>query len=575
MYQHQNNSLYDTLKKLFRHVSIRRKTQLLLLISLTIICAFAEMITIGAAFTFIKIITGSSKILSEYFTSGILETVNVKTDQQLIIFSSCIFALLVIIVGLLRVVLTYVNLRWAMAVSSDLYLIVYAKILNQPYTYYINHNSNEILSIISNKVSDITRAFSNCIAIFTSSIIFFSIILILFTIDKLSTSYAIIFFFFSYFLIIRLSKEKLSKNSKIIATQQDLIVKAIQEGLGGIRDIIIDSTQKYFIGIYSSAVSKSLKAISQNSFIAQSPRYILESIALLFICIIVIILASQNTSSIYDILPVLGSMALGAQRILPLINQAYQAHSANRGIAYSLVDVIKILEKKNYQLHINNDKNFSFNKSIILKNLKFSYKKDSKYIFQNLNFEIPKGSKVGITGVTGSGKSTLLDLIMGLIEPLEGEVIVDNFSIKNNMNQWQKKISHVPQFIYLADTTITENIAFGVPKENIDMIKVIKASKLAQISDFIESRDLSYNEIVGEKGIKLSGGQRQRLGIARALYKNAELLILDEATSALDYGTEDDFMQVVDNLDGNITVLIVTHRLSTLKNCTHFLNLDN
>jgi len=573
MYQLKRNSLYSTLKKLFSHVSARRKTQLLLLIFLSIICAFAEMITIGAVFPLIKIVTGSSKILSEYFTTGILEFLNVKTDQQFIIFASCIFAFLAIITGFMRVLLTYVNLRWSLAVSSDLYLIVYTKILNQPYTYHINKNSNEILSIISNKVSNITGAFSNCIIIFTSSIIFFSIILILFIIDKWSTAYAITFFFLSYLFIMRLSKAKLSKNSELIAIQQDLVVKAIQEGLGGIRDIIIDKTQKYFTNIYSSAVSKVLKAISQNTFIAQSPRYILETMALVFICIIIIILANQKNNYIYDILPVLGSLALGAQRILPLVNQIYQAHSANRGIAYSLIDVIKILEKKDYPLDTKSNINFSFKKSIILKNLKFSYKKDNTHVLQNLNFEILKGSKVAITGPSGSGKSTLLDLIMGLLEPTDGEIIVDNFSIKNNKDQWQKKIAHVPQFIYLADVTITENIAFGIPKDKIDLDKVIKASKQAQIHDFIESRELGYNEIVGERGIKLSGGQRQWLGIARALYKEAELLILDEATSALDNETEDSFIEIIDNLDKNITVLIVAHRLSSIKNCKHFIRL--
>jgi len=364
----KHNSFYDTLKKLSHHVSPRRKMQLLLLIFLSIICAFAEMITIGAVFPFIKIVTGSSKILSEYFTSGILEFLSVKTEQQFIILASCIFAVLATITGLMRVLLTYVNLRWSLAVSSDLYLIVYTKILNQPYTYHINQNSNEILSIISNKVSNITVAFSNCISIFTSFIIFFSIILILFIIDKWSTVYAFTFLFFSYFFIMRLFKAKLSKNSELIAIQQDLVVKAIQEGLGGIRDIIIDKTQNYYTNIYSSAVSKVLKATSQNSFIAQSPRYILETIALVFICIIIIILANEKNTYIYDILPVLGSLALGAQRILPLVNQAYQAHSANRGIAYSLIDVIKILEKKDCPLDTKSNINLSFKKSIILKN---------------------------------------------------------------------------------------------------------------------------------------------------------------------------------------------------------------
>jgi ATP-binding cassette subfamily B protein len=276
---------------------------------------------------------------------------------------------------------------------------------------------------------------------------------------------------------------------------------------------------------------------------------------------------------IYDILPVLGSLALGAQRILPLVNQIYQAHSANRGIAYSLIDVIKILEKKDYPLDTKSNINFSFKKSIILKNLKFSYKKDNTHVLQNLNFEILKGSKVAITGPSGSGKSTLLDLIMGLLEPTDGEIIVDNFSIKNNKDQWQKKIAHVPQFIYLADVSIAENIAFGIPKDKIDFGRVIKASKQAQIHDFIESRELGYNEIVGERGIKLSGGQRQRLGIARALYKEAELLILDEATSALDNETEDSFIEIINNLDKDITVLIVAHRLSSIKNCKYFIRL--
>jgi ATP-binding cassette subfamily B protein len=531
------------------------------------------MITIGAVFPLIKIIITPSKILSEHFTSSIFEFLGIATDQKLIIVASSIFALLAVLGGFLRIFLTYVNLRWSMAVSSDLYLNVYNKILYQPYTYHANQNSNEILSLISNKVSYIIVAFSNCITIFTSCLIFFSIMSILLIIDKWSTIYAILFFFFSYFFIINLTKDKLLKNSKLVSIQQDLVVKAIQEGLGGIRDVIINKTQKYFINIYSSAVSKVLKATSQNTFISQSPRYVLETMALVSICIIIIILANQKTINIYDILPVLGSLALGAQRILPLVNQVYQAHSANRGIAYSLIDVIQILEKKNYQLDIKSDVNFSFKKSIILKNLKFSYKKDDTYVLQNLNFEILKGSKVAITGPSGCGKSTLLDLIMGLLEPTEGEIIVDNFPIKNNKDQWQKKIAHVPQFIYLADVTIAENIAFGISKDKIDLAKVIKASKQAQIHDFIESRELGYNETVGERGIKLSGGQRQRLGIARALYKEAELLILDEATSALDNETENSFIEIIDNLDKNITVLIVAHRLSSIKNCKHFIRL--
>jgi ATP-binding cassette subfamily B protein len=573
MEEHKYVSLFGTIKKLLTYVSIRRKIQFIYLIILTIITSLAEMMSIGAAFPFIKIITEPDKIFSDNFYLNILEFLNITTEKELIIFGSCTFAVLAFIAGFIRVLLTYINLRLATAVSSDIYFIVYSKILYQPYTYHISKNSNEILSVITNKVQNITGVFTNCISIFTSLIIFFSIIFILFIINWLSTTYAIIFFFLSYFLIFRFSKAKLSKNSRLITKQQDLVVKATNEGLGGIRDIIIDKTQKHFIDIYSSAVFKVQKAFAQNNFISQSPRFILEAVALVFVSIIIILLTRHKINGVYDILPVLGSMAFGAQRILPLTNQIYQAHTANRGIVYSLLDVIEILEKKNELCLVYENKILSFNKSISAKNIKFSYKNKNIHVFKNLSFEISKGAKVAITGPSGCGKSTLLDLIMGLLDPTEGEILVDNISIKDCKNQWQQKIAHVPQFIYLADTTIAENIAFGISKGQIDLKKVKSAAKMAQINDFIESKELGYEEIVGERGIKLSGGQRQRLGIARALYKEAELLILDEATSALDYATEDSLMKVIDSLDKKITVIIISHRISFLKNCTYFIRL--
>jgi ABC-type multidrug transport system fused ATPase/permease subunit len=573
MEDHNYVSLFGTIRKLLTYVSIRRKIQFIYLIILTIISSLAEMLSIGAAFPFIKIITDPGKIFSDNFYLNILEFLNITTEEELIIFGSCAFGVLAFIAGFIRVLLTYINLRLATAVSSDIYLVVYSNILYKPYFYHINKNSNEILSIITNKVQNITAAFTNCISIFTSLIIFFSIIFILFTIDWLSTTYAVIFFFFSYFFIFRISKIKLSKNSRLITKQQDLVVKATNEGLGGIRDIIIDNTQQHFIDIYRSAVFKVQKAIAQNNFISQSPRFILEAVALVFVSIIIILLSKQKINGVYDILPVLGSLAFGAQRILPLMNQMYQAHTANRGIVYSLLDVIEILEKKNELSLVCENKILSFNKSISAKNIKFSYKNKNTHVFKNLSFEISKGAKVGITGPSGCGKSTLLDLIMGLLDPTEGEILVDNIPIKDCKNQWQKKIAHVPQFIYLADTTIAENIAFGISKGQIDLKKVKNAAKMAQIQDFIESKELGYDEIVGERGIKLSGGQRQRLGIARALYKEAELLILDEATSALDYATEDSLMKVIDFLDKKITVIIISHRISFLKNCTYFIRL--
>jgi len=568
-------SILKTLVKLLKHVNIRRKIQFIYLILLTIISSFAEIMSIGSMYPFIKIITEPEKILMLNDYKHILKFLKIETNQDLIIFGCFIFAALAIFAGLIRVLLTYVNLRLAMAISSDVYLSVYSKILSQSYSYHISKSSNEIISTVINKVPSVSGAFTNCIQIFTSSVLLFSIITILLIVDIKVTSYAILFFFICYLFIIRISKARLIKNSKEIVTQQDLIVKAVQEGLGGIRDVIIDNNQKYFINIYKNAIFKLQKGLAQNSFIGQSPRYILESIGLVFVSIIIIIFAKNELTNIYDILPILGALALAAQRMLPLINQIYHSHTNNRGLVYSLVDVLEILEKKTDKEIVQDDKNFSFNKSITIDNLRFSYKNDDNYVLKDLNFKIFKGSKVGITGKSGCGKSTLLDLIMGLLDESKGQILVDDFPIKKNKKKWQSKIAHVPQHIYLADATIAENIAFGINKEKIDIVEVKNAAKKAQLHDFIESREFGYNEIIGERGIKLSGGQRQRIGIARALYKSVELLILDEATSALDSSTESSLMKVVDNLDKTLTVIIVTHRESTLKNCNQFLKLSN
>jgi ABC-type multidrug transport system fused ATPase/permease subunit len=567
--------IYSNLKKLLIYVSLKRKIQFIYLIILTIITSVAEMLSIGAVFPFIKIVTEPDKILTQYNFYNIFEFIGITTTRDLIIIGSIVFAILAVIAGFTRLLLVYLNLRLSMALSFDIYIKLYSKIINNSFSYHISHNSNQILSTITTKVLAVSMVFTHSILIITSSIIILSVILILFLIDKWSTMYALIFFFIVYFFIIRLTRFKLSKNSKLIASKRDIVVKIVQESLGGIRDIIINKSQKYFIDIYNDAVYKVEKANAQNNFIAQSPRSILETISLVFVSIIIIIITTtpQTSEPISNILPILASLALGAQRILPLFNQIYQAHASNQSVTYSLIDVIETLEQKFDLSYFKENKNFKFQKTIILKNLKYSFNNNNTYIFQDLSFKIPKGSRVAITGPSGCGKSTLLDLIMGLLEPTNGNILIDNFLLKKNKKIWQKKIAHVPQFIYLTDATICENIAFGIPKDRIDMKKVIEVSKIAQIHEFIESRERGFNEIVGERGIRISGGQRQRIGIARALYKNPELLILDEATNALDYKTEDRLIKSIDISYKNITILIVSHRPSSLKNCTHFLEL--
>jgi ATP-binding cassette subfamily B protein len=285
---------------------------------------------------------------------------------------------------------------------------------------------------------------------------------------------------------------------------------------------------------------------------------------------------SVRPGGIAEALPVLAAMALGAQRLLPALQQAYHSWTTIAGCEVSLIDILALLEQPlpGHDL-LGPAKTMPFKKLIRFDSVDFRYSSSGPLIIEGLNLVIPKGSRIGFVGITGSGKSTALDLLMGLLMPTKGQVIVDDQPIiGNKVVEWQKNIAHVPQSIYLSDATISENIAFGVPPELINIERVKLAARQAHIADFIEAGHYGYNGLVGERGIRLSGGQRQRIGIARALYKQATVLVFDEATSALDNATEQSVMSAIDGLDSDLTILIIAHRITTIKNCDVIVVLD-
>ena len=269
-------------------------------------------------------------------------------------------------------------------------------------------------------------------------------------------------------------------------------------------------------------------------------------------------------------LPLLGAVAIGSQRLLPLIQNGYNALIKLRGSLAAIQDIVRFLsqEKLDYLVDINNKDKLEFVRNIELKEIEFSYTESGLKVFKGINLEISKGNKIGFIGKTGSGKSTLIDIIMGLLEPIQGSIFIDKTKInKKNLKSWQNNIAHVPQHIYLSDESITNNIAFGLSKEDIDISKVKEVAEQAKIAETIEKMPKKYDTKIGERGIRLSGGQRQRIGIARALYKGADLIVLDEATSALDNTTEKEIMDIFNNLGKDITVLIIAHRVTTLTDC--------
>jgi len=286
---------------------------------------------------------------------------------------------------------------------------------------------------------------------------------------------------------------------------------------------------------------------------------------------------SFQAGGIATALPVLGALAFGAQRLLPALQQIYVAWASIVGAYASLADTIELLDQPLPAEILQQDRTpLLFQSAIHFNAVRYRYTDDSPWVLDGLDLTLPKGARIGFVGTTGSGKSTTLDLLMGLLIPTEGEVLVDGQSIVgDNVGSWQGAITHVPQNIYLADTTLAQNIAFGVPYNAIDIDRVKQAAHQARIADFIESRPEGYSAYVGERGIRLSGGQRQRIGIARALYKQASVLVFDEATSALDSATEQSVMDSIDELDRDLTILLIAHRLTTVRRCDIIIELEN
>ena len=561
-------SISSLLKRLWQHISPRRRGQFGLLLILTVLSSLAEVVSLGAVLPFIGILTQPEKVFASPWLAALVQALGIKAGAELVLPLTIGFALAALISGGLRLLLLWVSIRLGNATGADLSIEVYRRTLYQSYSVHIARSSSEIISGITQKVGTATSVLISVVAVITSTSLFVAIMITLLTIDPVVAIVAAMSFGCAYGVIAWLTRRRLVSNSHTIAQGQTQVVKALQEGLGAIRDVLLDGTQKVYCRVYSKAVIKLQLAGGENTFINQAPRYAMEALGMALIAIFVLVL-SNRTGGVAAALPILAMLALGAQRLLPLMQQLYGNWSVVVGSKVALADVLSLLNQSlPVYANLAEPEALALRQSIRFDNVSFKYNSSAPLVLDGINLTISKGARVGIIGVTGSGKSTALDLLMGLLEPTEGQIFVNGQLVGlYNRRACQRTVAHVPQSIFQADATIAENIAFGIPPDKIDYARVRNAAQQAQIADFIESRPESYSAIVGERGVRLSGGQRQRIGIARALYKQASVLIFDEATSALDNKTEQDVMQAIESLSKDLTLLIIAHRLSTLKNC--------
>jgi ABC-type multidrug transport system fused ATPase/permease subunit len=573
---HKTDSLWQLIIRLWHAISTRHRRQFFILLTLMVIGSFAEVISIGAVLPFLAALLSPESVFKHSSLLASLIDFNELSPKQIMLLMTVAFCATSLIAGAIRLLLLHKSVKFSFGLGSEISQEVYSRSLYQPYSVHVSRNSSEIINAIAVKTNEVIFYIIGPVMTMISALFLSIAIIATLTVVVPLQAIGSLFVFGIFYALVMVSlRSRLQRNSHTIAKESTKSIRCLQEGLGGIRDILLDRSQICFVSSFKRHDEALRQAQRDNQFIAQSPRFVIETLGMVFIAFLALAL-SNSQGGLVAVIPTLAALALGLQRLLPSLQQSYQAWSTIKGAEESLRETLKLLEQPitappTFELN-----SLKFEKSIRVDGLCFRYLDEAPWILEGFNLEIIKGSRLGFVGETGSGKSTLLDIIMGLLHPTRGELLIDGVPVTPaNVDRWRPHVAHVPQDIFLADGTVRQNIAFGVDENEIDDESVSRAAHLAHIGSTIEGWTLGYETVVGERGVQLSGGQRQRIGIARALYKKADLFVFDEATSALDSDTEDAVMRSIESLPYKITILVIAHRLSTLKNCDRIIEIEN
>jgi len=562
----------QTFKKLLLLLTPPERKRAGLLLIMILIMSLLDMIGVASIFPFMLVLTNpgfieKNSILNTMFKAS--NIIGVENHQQfLFVLGILVFVLLIISLAF-KTLITYAQVRFIQMREYSISKRLVEGYLHQPYSWFLNRNSAELGKTIFSEVEQlIENGMKPFIELIAKGAVTIALLTLLIIADpkltlivgfSLTASYLLIFYFVRNYLN-RIGKERLKNN--------ELRFMAISEAFGAAKEIKVGGLEQTYINRFSNSAKIFARTQASSLVIAQLPRFILEAIAFGGILLIILYFFSQ-TGSFNTAIPVISLYVFAGYRLMPALQTIYVSFTQITFIGPSLNKLYDDLKNSKVFKENQDQGVFSFNKKITLKNINYNYPNTSRTALKDINLSIPAKSIIGLVGVTGCGKTTIVDIILGLLEPQKGTLEVDGKIItKQNSRSWQRFIGYVPQHIFLADDTVAANIAFGVEPVDISPGAVEKASKIANLHNFIiEELPKQYQTTIGERGVRLSGGQRQRIGIARALYHNPQLLILDEATSALDNQTEKAVMDAINNLAKDITIILIAHRLNTVKIC--------
>jgi ABC-type bacteriocin/lantibiotic exporter with double-glycine peptidase domain len=543
-----------------------------------VLTATLEVIGVSSVMPFLAVLGDTSVIRNNEYLFFIYNYFNFNNNNSFLQFLGVLSIGILLFSATIKIftyskLYYFANLR-RYTIGSKLF----NKYLQQNYSFFLTKNSSNISRIILSEVDlMINQILIPLLMLITYSIILLFLISFLIMINPLLSLILFVLFGGSYSLIYFITRKYISKIGELREKANTKRFKIINESIGGIKDIKVLGKEKVYYNFFDNPSYDFSKYTASTQVLSSIPQFLIEVITFGSILIIAMYLLLSQGSALDTILPILGLYALSTLKLKPASNQIFVALTYLKFGASSLNAIykeMKIIDKKGTNL-IENSKLLKFDSKISFENVNFSYS-PSVQILKDINIVLQINTTIGIIGKTGAGKSTFIDLLLGLLYPTNGLIKIDN-TILNEITakQWQNNIGYVSQNIFLSDTSILENIAFGVEKNTINVNKVKEVAKISKIDEFIMTLEDGYNTEVGERGVRLSGGQIQRIGIARALYNNPSLLVLDEATSALDTQTELEIMNAINEMQGEKTIIMIAHRLNTLKNCDLIIELDN
>jgi ABC-type multidrug transport system fused ATPase/permease subunit len=549
------------LKQVLRFMSPARRRQFAFVLALMLLGAVAELVTVGAVLPFLTLLADPGGLANLPLAGRLLA--GFATGDRLLAATVFLMAA-ALAAGAVRLQLAWSSQRFVYRLGHEISVEIQRRVLAQPYSWHVAHNSREIVASLE-KVQIMSSAVAlQFMQSLIAAVLALFIVAALVAIDPVTALASAGALAFLYIAVSMAGRRLLGRNSRTVASAFSERVGLVQESLGGIRDVIVDNAQGVYLEAFRKVDADYSRARAANSFIGSAPRFVIEAAGIVIIAAAALMLADRE-GGFAAALPVLGALALGAQRLLPLVQQIYSAWTSIRGNRKVTDDILRLLALPALDAGESEAAPpLPLAREIRIEGVRFTYPGRAEPALDGVCLTIPKGARAALVGTTGSGKSTLADMLMGLIEPDEGRVTVDGAALTGPARAaWRRSIGHVSQSVFLADSSIERNIAFGTAPAEIDRARVIEAARLARLHDFILSLPEGYDTRAGERGVALSGGQRQRLGLARALYKGAPVLVLDEATSALDEATEAEVLESLDALSASrgLTIVMIAHRL--------------